>query len=85
MLDRQLTHSSALDDEIEKRDARIAELEDKLRHSDRKEIEACYRAMGKKDARIAALENALRLIANPGDITTAEELGYVAMEVIENE
>ena len=41
--------------EIERLLSRIEELEDKLRHSDRKEIEACYRAMNKKDARIAEL------------------------------
>jgi predicted RNase H-like nuclease (RuvC/YqgF family) len=76
MLDRQLTHSSALDDEIEKRDARIAELEDKLRHSDRKEIEACYRAMSKKDARIAELEKALTIARIAIASLDADALGF---------
>ena len=63
--------------EIERLQARIAELEDKLRHSDRKEIEACYRAMGKKDARIAELEKTDELCDRCG-ASYSKEIGYCA-------
>lgn len=38
--------------------------------------------MGEMGARIAKLEAALRLIADPGDVTTPEELGYIASAAI---
>lgn len=34
--------------------------------------------------RIEELEAALRLISNPGDVTDAEELGYIAREALED-
>ena len=64
LLERNLTglKGAQLIDEIYLLREEIERLEDKLRHSDRKEIEACYRAMGTKDARVAELEDALRLV-----------------------
>ena len=73
--------------EIERLQARVAELEDKLRHSDRKEIEACYRAMGKKEARIEELEAVLQEIAgwDGNGVHPITVASNALKEVIENE
>jgi len=39
---------------------------------------------GEAADRIERLEAALMLISNPGDVTDAEELGYIAREALED-
>ena len=56
----------------------IERLNDKLLHSDRKEIEACYRKMAEQDARIEELE---RLTSLKG-IEVVIEAGIEAVEIV---